>query len=132
MDEVSRYKKMKRLGLSPLACRLFSKRFGPEVFDRIEELNRRDARKAQKAQSRRRSLGQKRRRRPKIVDITVGDSENDDEDDENEDEANLEAEIALYSQVLAHNEADKASRQERKQYNLLPVLTEEEMMIEMD
>lgn len=127
MDEVSRYKKMKRLGLSPLACRLFSKRFGPEVLDRIEELNRRDARKAQKAQSRRRSLGQKRRRRPKIVDITVEDSENDDED-----EANLEAEIALYSQVLAHNEAEKASRQERKQYNILPVLTEEEMMIEMD
>ena len=127
MDEVNRYKKMKRLGLSPLACRLFSKRFGPEVLDRIEELNRRDARKAHKAQSRRLSVGQTRRRRPKIVDITVEDSENDDED-----EANLEAEIALYSQVLAHNEAEKASRQERKQYNLLPVLTEEEMMIEMD
>lgn len=130
MDDLSKYMKMKKLGLSPLACQLFSKRFGPAVHSAIDmrklsKQNWRDARKIQNALNRR--LG--KRAKPKSVLIAELEAEWE-EAAENED--NLKAEIELFSQILAHNEAEKASRQERKQYNLLPVLTEEEMMIEMN
>lgn len=92
---------------------------------KLSKQNWRDARKIQNALNRR--LG--KRAKPKSVLIAELEAEWE-EAAENED--NLKAEIELFSQILAHNEAEKASRQERKQYNLLPVLTEEEMMIEMN